>query len=92
MVRVHHAGIGAADRCLPALWSASTSLPKIDYCLLVGWGYEISVIGVPRSFRDKEAVAYDAARLTKARWPNDLVQIRKPDGSTFTMLHDGRTV
>ena len=55
-------------------------------------GYEIIVNGVPRSFRDKEAAAYDAARLIKARWPNDLVQIRKPDGSTVTMLHEGCTV
>jgi len=73
----------------PTIVAASTSLPTIDYCLLVGGGYEIVVNGVPRSFRDKEAEAYEAARLIKARWPNDLVQIRKPDGS---MLHDGRTV
>ena len=77
---------------LSALWSASTSLPKIDYCLLVVRGYEFILNRVPRSFRDKEAVAYDAARLNKARWPNDLVQIRKPDGSTVTMLHEGRTM
>jgi hypothetical protein len=71
---------------------ALPALAPTDYSLLVGGGYEIIVNGVPRSFRDKQATAYDAARLIKARWPNDLVQIRKPDGSTVTILQDGRTV
>ena len=54
-------------------------------------GFNIRVNGVWRTFRDKEAAAYDAAHLLKKRWLEAVVTIQKPDGAVVTMLADGRT-
>lgn len=53
-------------------------------------GFDIIVNGTPRTFRDTEAAAYDAAQVLKKRWPHDEVQIRRPDGTVVTMKPDGR--
>jgi hypothetical protein len=54
-------------------------------------GFEILLNGIPRSFRDQESVAYEAANLLKRRWPQEVVTILRPDGSIVTMQVDGRT-
>jgi hypothetical protein len=54
-------------------------------------GYDILINGVWRSFRDRAAVAFEAARYAKSQYPHDDVQVRKPDGSVVTMRVDGRT-
>ena len=55
-----------------------------------GAGFDILVNGVWRTFRDKEAAAYDAALTLQKRFPDTAVTIQKSDGSV-TMLADGRT-
>ena len=54
-------------------------------------GFNILVNGVWRTFRDKEAAAYDAANALKKRWLETAVTIQKPDGSVVTMQAGGRT-
>ena len=54
-------------------------------------GFDILVNGIWRTFRDKEAAAYDAANVLKKRWLDTAVTIQKPDGAVVTMLADGRT-
>ncbi len=45
-----------------------------------------------RTFRDAEAVAYEAARFAKERHPGDIVEIRvRATGQKIMMLADGRT-
>ena len=58
-------------------------MPEIGFCILVN--------GVPRTYRDRQDTAHDAAAVIKKRWPGDLVTIKKPDGTTVTMMVDGRT-
>jgi hypothetical protein len=54
--------------------------------------YEIRHNGVPRTFRDVKAVAFDAARFAKARHPTDLIEIVDlATGEKLLMLQDGRT-
>jgi hypothetical protein len=38
-------------------------------------GFEISINGVMRTFRDRKDTAYEAARYLKARSPKDIVEI-----------------
>ena len=45
-----------------------------------------------RSFRDREEVAYEAARYWKQRHPKDLVEVRiRATGQRILMREDGRT-
>lgn len=54
-------------------------------------GYDLLVDGVPRTFRDVEANAIDAARELKRRNRNSLVEIRTcATGAKRIMLEDGR--
>ena len=55
-------------------------------------GYEIRHNGVPRTFRDVKAVAFEAARLAKALHPADIIEVVDlAIGSKILMLDDGRT-
>ena len=54
--------------------------------------YEIKHNGIPRSYRDLRATAYDAARLGKARTPTDVIEIvDMASGAKVVMHADGRT-
>jgi hypothetical protein len=54
--------------------------------------YEIRHNGIPRSYRDLRATAYDAARLGKARTPTDIIEIVDMTSDTKVVMHaDGRT-
>jgi hypothetical protein len=55
-------------------------------------GFDILHNGVPRTFRDQKAMAYEAARFAKAQNPADLIEIvDRSNGSKMMMLPDGRT-
>ena len=55
-------------------------------------GYDLIINGVDRSFRDREEVAYEAARYWKQRHPKDLVEVRvRATGQRVLMREDGRT-
>ena len=55
-------------------------------------GFDILVNGVPRTFRDMEAAAHEAALLLKKRWPAEIVSIKNSvTGVTVMMREDGRT-
>ena len=55
-------------------------------------GFEILHNGVPRSFRDVKATAYEAARFAKARNKGDIIEIvDRSTGAKLVMLEDGRT-
>jgi len=55
-------------------------------------GFDIIINGVDRSFRDRQEVAYEAARYMKQRHPKDLVEVRvRATGQRVIMLEDGRT-
>ncbi len=54
-------------------------------------GYEIRHNGVPRSFRDVKATAFEAARLGKARNPGDIIEIvDRSTGNKVIMLADSQ--
>jgi hypothetical protein len=54
--------------------------------------YEIQHNGIPRSYRDLQATAYDAARLGKARTPTDVIEIVDVTSGAKVVMHaDGRT-
>jgi hypothetical protein len=54
-------------------------------------GFEILHNGVPRTFRDVKAVAYEAARFAKIRDPEDIIDIvDRATGVKQQMLPDGR--
>jgi hypothetical protein len=54
--------------------------------------YEIRHDGVPRSYRDVKSVAYEAARVGKARCRNEIIEIVDLEtGLNVVMLVDGRT-
>jgi hypothetical protein len=58
----------------------------------VNEGFDILHNGVPRTFRDQKAMAYEAARFAKAQNPGDLIEIvDRSKGSKLVMLADGRT-
>lgn len=55
-------------------------------------GFEILINGVLRTFRDVEAVAYEAARYAKQRNRGEVVELRIcATGAKVLMLEDGRT-
>ena len=55
-------------------------------------GFDILVNGVPRTFRDTEAAAYEAALLIKKRWPAEIVTIKNSLTRVAVMMgEDGRT-
>ena len=45
--------------------------------------YEILVNGVPRTYRDQEKPAEDAAQVLKRKSPGDQVQVKGPDGTVI---------
>jgi hypothetical protein len=56
-----------------------------------GRGYEITVDGAPRTFRDRKEVAIEAAMLLKVKGKSDVVEIRDlRTGAKTMMMPDGR--
>ena len=54
-------------------------------------GYEIWHNGVPRTFRDRKEIAYEAARFAKARAPRDIIEVVDcSTGAKTIVLADGR--
>ena len=54
-------------------------------------GFEIRHNGVPRTFRDRKDVAYEASRFARAP-PADIIEIVDcSTGTKVIMLADGRT-
>ena len=54
--------------------------------------FEIRHNGVPRTYRDRKDVAYEAARFAKCSHPADIIEIVEcATGSKVIMLADGRT-
>jgi hypothetical protein len=48
--------------------------------------------GIRRTFRDRKAIAYEAARVAKTEHPGDLIEIvDRSNGIKMLMLPDGRT-
>jgi hypothetical protein len=55
-------------------------------------GFDILHNGVPRTYRDHKATAFEAARYAKDRHPRDLIEIVDlSTGQKVIMLPDGRT-
>jgi hypothetical protein len=55
-------------------------------------GYDILYNGVPRTFRDRKDIAFEAARYAKSKSTADIIEIRdRATGEKFIMLEDGRT-
>ena len=55
-------------------------------------GFDILHNGVPCSFRDQKAMAYEAARFAKTQNPADLIEIvDRSNGTKMVMLANGRT-
>jgi hypothetical protein len=55
-------------------------------------GFNILHNGVPRTFRDQKAMAYDAARFAKTQHPADRIEIvDRANGTKLVMLASGRT-
>ena len=55
-------------------------------------GFDILHNGVPRTFRDQKALAYEAARFAKTQNPADLIEIvDRSSRNKMMMLADGRT-
>ena len=55
-------------------------------------GFQILHNNVPRTFRDSEAIAFEAARFAKSRHPADIIEIVDcSTGRKLVMLADGRT-
>jgi len=55
-------------------------------------GFDILHNGVPRTFRDQKAMAYEAARFAKTQNPTDLIEIvDRANGTKLVMLANGRT-
>jgi hypothetical protein len=54
--------------------------------------FDILHNGVPRTFRDQKATAYEAARFAKAQHRADIIEIvERSTGTKMVMLEDGRT-
>lgn len=54
-------------------------------------GYDISVDGINRTFRDRKAMAIEAALVLKTRGKGDMVKIRdRETGQEMIVLPDGR--
>jgi hypothetical protein len=55
-------------------------------------GFDILHNGMPRTFRDQKAMAYEAAHFAKTQNPADLIEIvDRANGTKLVMLADGRT-
>ena len=55
-------------------------------------GFDILHNGVPRTFRDMKATAYEAARYAKSKAKGDIIEIiDRATGTRIVMLEDGRT-
>ena len=55
-------------------------------------GFDILHNGVPRTFRDMKATAYEAARYAKSKAKGDIIEIvDRSTGTKLVMLEDGRT-
>ncbi len=55
-------------------------------------GFDILHNGVPRTFRDQKAMAYEAARFAKTQNPADLIEIvDRANRTKMVMLANGRT-
>jgi hypothetical protein len=55
-------------------------------------GYDILHNGVPRTFRDKKEIAYEAGRFAKLQHRADIIEIvDRANGTKLVMLADGRT-
>ena len=52
-------------------------------------GFEILHNGVPRTFRDTKAAAFEAARFAKSRTKGEIID--RSTGAKVVMLKDGRT-
>ena len=54
-------------------------------------GFEILINGVPRTFRDRQDTAYEAARFLKSKNPTAIIEIVDcSTGQKSIMLEDGR--
>jgi hypothetical protein len=54
-------------------------------------GFEIRHNGIPRTFRDRREIAFEAARYIKSRNPADIIEIVDlSTGTKMVMLADGR--
>ena len=54
-------------------------------------GFDILINGIPRTFRDRKDMAYDAARLLKSKNPREVVEsVDRSTGLKSVMLADGR--
>ena len=55
-------------------------------------GFDILHNGVPRTFRDMKATAYEAARYAKSKAKGDIIEIiDRATGTRIVMLEDGWT-
>ena len=55
-------------------------------------GFDILHNGMPRTFRDKKEMAYEAARFAKTQNPADIIEIvDRANRTELVMLADGRT-
>ncbi len=52
-----------------------------------GTQYQISVDGVPRTYRDRQDIALQTARFLKSRNPNSIV--KRPPASTLVLVAPG---
>jgi hypothetical protein len=54
-------------------------------------GFDILHNGMPRTFRDQKAMAYEAARFAKAQYRADIIEIvDRSTGEKVMMLADSR--
>jgi hypothetical protein len=54
-------------------------------------GFELRVNGIPRTFRDRRDIAYDAARVLKSKNPRAIIEVVDcSTGLRNIMLEDGR--
>jgi len=55
-------------------------------------GFDILHNGMPRTFRDQKAMAYEAAPFAKTQNPTDIIEIvDRSNGTKLMILADGRT-
>ena len=83
---------GAGQRATPRLHTISSRLsPRLDDKFSVVAG-RAERNGLPRTFRDQKAMAYEAARFAKAQNPDEILEIvDRSNGTKLVMLADGRT-
>jgi hypothetical protein len=55
-------------------------------------GYDILHDGVPRTFRDRRDIAFEAARYARSKAKGEVIEILdRATGTKLVMLEDGRT-